>query len=235
MRNSLSLSPPGTKFAQPFVKVVCQANIITWIACDDASCTQNCVAGSAPANNDQCEFAVFVIIWALTNTIGTPNGLGSASGALNYYRYYCPGIVTTTATTTTQTTAAATVPAASGWNGNYRVTSTCNSANCCCFTGVVGVAQTGTTVRVNGALTGSCGANASPATISITLSSSSSASASFTFLSQPFTATLTGNTITLTNVNFPQCSGTAVRSSMASIMIPSLFVLLLLVTVVAMV
>ncbi len=73
------------------------------------------------------------------------------------------------------------------------------------------MSQTGTVVEVRGPLTGQCGAVSSPVSFSIGLASSSSTSASFTLLGQSFTARLSGLTITLTNDDFPSCSGSAVR------------------------
>lgn len=211
VRNTIGIANSGSKFNQAFIKVFCQANVLAWITCDDNLCSTNCVAGSAPANNDQC----------------TSQGKAFSDGALQYYRYYCPNVITTTTTTTTTKTNTPTLAPSSKWSGSYQVTTTCATADCCCLIGTVKVLQSGSTISATGSLTGSCGTTATgtPITFSFNLLSSTASTASFTFLGQPFTATLSGDQLALTNVNFPKCSGSAVRSALAALIGPSIALL----------
>lgn len=214
--NHLGLARAGTQFPQRYVKVVCQANVLTWITCDDNLCSSNCISGSAPANNDQC----------------TSEGQGSSSGGniKFYYRYYCPNVQTTTIPPSSLMTTSPSTTTTSGWAGIYQVTSTCDTSSCCCLTGEVSVTQAGSTVHARGSLTGACGSTSTgtPLFFTIDLDTSTASSASFIFFGQPFTGSLSGNVLSLTNVNFPQCSATAVRSSFASIIGPSVFLMALI-------
>jgi hypothetical protein len=48
-------------------------------------------------------------------------------------------------------------PGAAIWSGTYQVTSTCNTATCCCVSGTFTVTQAGTQVSATLDHTGSCG------------------------------------------------------------------------------
>jgi hypothetical protein len=98
------------------------------------------------------------------------------------------------------------------WSGNYQVTSTCSTGTCCCVTGSFSLLQSGTQVSGTFPLTGNCGgASTFPAVIN--LASATSTSASVNLNGQTLNIVKSGTTVTLSNVQFPQCSGTATCNS----------------------
>lgn len=113
----------------------------------------------------------------------------------------------------TTTTSSSTAPPGTSftWSGNYQVTSTCNTASCCCVTGSFTLVQSGTQVTGTLGLTANCGVPSFG--VVINLSSPTSTTASFSLGSQTFNVVKSGTTITLSNVQAPQCSGTATEST----------------------
>jgi hypothetical protein len=208
-----------------------------------ASSNYACTGGTTGSNRADCTGSVswnwdtsdptFIPTIKVTNlnTISTINwNTGASSNQVCWDPHLITtAVTTTTITPTTTTRALTTTPASSSssWAGTYRVTSSCTTS-CCCLTGTVPVIQSGTTVSVTSSLIGACGSAATGSqTFSIALSSSTSKTASFTFLGQSFSATISGNALTLTNIDFPQCSGTATRISQASLNAPLLVVIMM--------
>lgn len=110
-------------------------------------------------------------------------------------------------------TVTSTTPGTTVWGGVYQVNSgQCNTATCCCVDGTFAAVQTGTQVNAILGLTGSCnGALSTP--VVLTLPSGMATSASATVLGQTLEIVKNGNTVTLTNQNAPQCSGSATCTS----------------------
>lgn len=106
-------------------------------------------------------------------------------------------------------TAAPNTAAPVAWAGKYKVQSGCSTTSCCCLAGTVTVTQSDLSVSFSGSVTGQCDGSTSYSG-SATLSSASATTASFTLLGQQFTATRSGDMISVENIAYPQCSGSAV-------------------------
>lgn len=98
------------------------------------------------------------------------------------------------------------------WAGTYNIQSGCSTSSCCCLTGTITVAQSGTQVTVQGPVTGQCSGTSST-TISFTLTSSTATTATFTSAGNSYQAIRSGNSIQLNNLSFNQCSGSATQTA----------------------
>lgn len=99
-------------------------------------------------------------------------------------------------------------PGAVSWGGRYEVQAGCDQSTCCCLTGTVFVTQNGVTLGFSGGLAGQCGGTSTFSGAS-TLTALSSNVASFSVLGDNFTATRSGNIVSVVNQQSPKCSGTA--------------------------
>jgi hypothetical protein len=121
--------------------------------------------------------------------------------------------VSSTCSAASTTTSPSGAGASSGtvWSGQYQVSSSCDSS-CCCVSGTFSLIQSGTQVTGTLSLSGSCQGSTSAA-LSVTLSSTTATTVTGTVLSQQMQIVKNGNTVTLTNLDSPQCSGTATCTS----------------------
>lgn len=92
------------------------------------------------------------------------------------------------------------------WGGSYHVDGGCDKDDCCCLSGTVGVTQSLLSLTFDASLAGQCD-GVTTETGYATLASLSSTSVSFSLYDQQFTATKDGETITMENLDYPQCSG----------------------------
>ena len=222
---------------KPYIKFTCLASSLVYEYCDDASCTQNCVSGSAPANNDQC-FA------------------GNGPSSQWYYKAYCPTVTTTTTTTTTTTSTTGNVPTLApgqrDYSGSYAIqtqsdgeTTVCNAESpCCCLTTTFSAVRSGSAsyTVTDAPVIGQCPESSSTQTFTFTFPSTTSTKATFTFNGENYEMDFAENPfvgVVSTNANsectsIAKCTGgncdsrAGILGYSAAILIGSLFVVTML-------
>jgi hypothetical protein len=98
------------------------------------------------------------------------------------------------------------------WSGTYQTDKACNQTQCCCFSGVVTISQSGANLTGSTAIAGQC-SGVSTLAFSQTLAFPASIAFVSSFSGQAFFVEKDGILLTLKNLGFPQCSGSATCTS----------------------
>jgi hypothetical protein len=98
--------------------------------------------------------------------------------------------------------------------GTYQVnTGVCNLASCCCPSGTISLAQTGTTVSGTMSLAGQCGGSTTlPFFCNLAIATSTTSNLQW-ITGQPLIVVKNGVTVTMTNGDASQCSSSATCTS----------------------
>jgi hypothetical protein len=113
--------------------------------------------------------------------------------------------------------------AQTNWIGFYKITSVC-PASCCCYADSINVIQGGTTIVFSGSFAGTC-MSIPPNFVlippgfvlsdNIQLPSLSVTKVTYNYLGNQYSASISGNNLTINDLNNVQCITTATRSASA--------------------
>jgi hypothetical protein len=144
-------------------------------------------------------------------------GTGSSAGSIITYSFaqtrpapVGPPLQSGSGSTTTPAAGST----ATVWSGTYQVnTGVCNLQVCCCPSGTISLAQTGTTVSGTMSLAGQCGGSTTlPFFFNLATATSTTANLQWV-TGQPLTVVKNGVTVTMTNGGASQCSSSATCTS----------------------